>query len=502
MSKKLILFFVAVVFFSKVNSAQAGLVFTEIMYNPTGTYSQWVELLNNGTDAVQIKSGSSGWRFDDQSSSQHLINDTISVPPQSYVVLASNKTEFLSQYTNFVGLIADTSMYLNTTGLTLKVLDAKDGNIQASVLYNPLIGGNNDGNSLQLINDSWIAATPTPGAVNQAGTIAPPATISGGGLVSAGVDINPSTFTTAATSSKTKIVEESKKPEIKTQITGKTFSFVGIPISLEGTAFGLSGEQLHFGKYFWNFGDGDSKEIDLIDAIEPLNHTYFYPGDYVVSLDYFQNHYSNVSDASNQITIKIIPADIIISKVGDEKDFFVELSNNTDYNADLSNLILASDLKSFKIPHNTILSAKKKIIISPKITNFSIADKNTLKLMNGEGRVMFDYGVSIAPTETVAENLPAVEPLQAKTLISEVKNVKNSAITEKLTENSVVLPIDEAASVGSIGVLGQSADNAQSSPFIPIVSVVFIGASAYGVYFIRQKRIVPQNGNDFEVLDE
>jgi hypothetical protein len=285
--------------------------------------------------------------------------------------------------------------------------------------------------------------------------------------------------------------------KIKTQIVGKTFGFVGIPISLQGTAFGLSGEQLHFGKYFWNFGDGDSKEIDLIDASQPLYHTYFYPGDYVVSLDYFQNHYSNVPDASNQIMIKIVPADIIISRVGDEKDFFIELSNNTDYNTDLSSWILASDTKSFIIPHNTTLSAKKKIIISPKITNFSITDKETLKLMNSEREVVFDYGASIVPAETVVENLPAVQPLQTKTLISEVKNVKNSAIAENLTENSVVLPINEVASVESSGVLGQSADNAQPSPFIPIVSIIFIGASAYGVYFIRQKRVVPQSGSDF-----
>ena len=37
---------------------------------------------------------------------------------------------------------------------------------------------------------------------------------------------------------------------------------------------------------------------------------------------------------------------------------------------------------------------------------------------------------------------------------------------------------------------------------IPIASFIFIGASAGTVYFIRRKKVIPKDGDDFEILDE
>ena len=112
---------------------------------------------------------------------------------------------------------------------------------------------------------------------------------------------------------------------------------------------------------------------------------------------------------------------------------------------------------------------------------------------------MFDYGASIVSVETVIENLPAVQPLEApleaKKSISEVKNVVNSAIAEIPTNNLT------ASTIYSDIASNDNPNNSRTA-IILIISAVFIGASAYGIYFIRQKRVVPQSGSDFEVLDE
>jgi hypothetical protein len=503
MSKKIILVLMAVVFLSSARLAFASLIINEIMYAPAnGSDYEWVEIFNNGSNAIDLDN----YRFfhgENNSGPLTLRNgNTTVLQPSGYAII----TKSLSDYTwlnSSLMILSASTLSLPDTG-TNTYIAVSDPNkvILDHVTYDTTLGGTKEsGNSLQLINGSWIAAMPTPGAVNQAGTTVSTAAISsGGGLVSTNSDTN-SSVVTATTSSKIKIAEESK---IKTQIKSKTTGFVGLPLAMEGMAFGLSSEPLHFGKYFWNFGDGDSKEVQVAGSGQ-FTHTYFYPGDYTVTLDYYSTNYEETPDASTQTTIKIVPADISISKVGDEKDFFVELTNNTDYSADISNWFLTSDQKSFMIPRNTILASKGKMMISPKITGFTIADQNTLKLVMPSGEVVFEYVNSVVPAKITT-------PPSAPLLINPVGDSTESGLEDPSPPLRGGVPaiskgggnsqeINSNATLAS-AVSSDIVPEKSSSPIIPIFSVIFIGASASGVYFIRRKKIVPVEGNDFEILDE
>jgi hypothetical protein len=285
------------------------------------------------------------------------------------------------------------------------------------------------------------------------------------------------------TETKTKIVEVQK---IKTKIIGKALGFAGIPLSFDASVLGADGEPLRYGKYFWNFGDGDAKEV-LVNNSGKFSHTFFYPGDYAVSLFYYSNYYSDVPDASDQITVKIVSADVSISRVGEEKDFFVELSNNTDYGVDLSNWLLVSEGKNFTIPRNTILSPKNKIIISPKISNFSFADKDTLKLINSEREVVFDYKASLIPSPLIkggseGGSLDATPP--------------NPPLSKERVQT--VIPADDLPAT----VLQSSPESISSNSYLPIFSsIVFIGAGAGSVYLIRRRKVIPNEAKDFEILE-
>ncbi len=199
-----------------------------------------------------------------------------------------------------------------------------------------------------------------------------------------------------------------------------------------------------------------------------------------------------------------MPADILISGVGDKKDFFIELLNNTNYDIDISGWILASDAKSFTIPRNTIIGSKKKIIISAKVTNFSIEDKNTLRLMTSQKEVIFNYPSSIdsiVRQDLTIKTIPI--PIQTSRLNLD-ENVKNSAIAENLTKNLnlSILPIGITASAISSDVINNNQINNSQKIIIFIVFLIFIGISASAVYFIRQKKIVSSAGDDFKILDE
>ncbi len=166
---KIILVLVVIIFFSGFHLAKASIVINEIMYDLPGSDTvnnknrEWVEMYNPDAIAVEV---TSYWRFNDGSS--HWMNgkNTFSIPAGGYVVLVSDKNTFLSDHVGFSGTVIDTVMSLNNTSKTLKILDAS-GVVINSVTYSSSQGANGDSNSLQLINGSWISATPTPGIENK-----------------------------------------------------------------------------------------------------------------------------------------------------------------------------------------------------------------------------------------------------------------------------------------------------------------------------------------------
>ena len=182
----------------------------------------------------------------------------------------------------------------------------------------------------------------------------------------------------------------------------------------------------------------------------------------------------------------MIEPKILISKVGNANDFFIEMTNETGHDADISNWVLLSNYRVFTFPKNTSMSSNRKMIISPRVSGFNIEDKSTLKLMTAEREVVFDYS----------------SPVTRQGLA--VKNKSNSGVPRpNLSEFSVVSALENlpALALGN-NISKQEMGDSKSSLITPLISFVFIGASAYAVYFIRRKKIVTEKGEDFEILDE
>jgi len=531
MSKKLILVLAGVIFFSSFRLAFASVIINEVRINN----GEFVELYNSGNNDVSLgnyyftyySSSKTNWNAPYRS---QKFPDTSTIKGQSFYLIAmgqySNKFDWqpytsnqLSDTDGTVALWSDdptksSSQRLDAFGWgNVSLFEGQAFSLPVSIPVGNSFGRIPDGLDTNNNATDFVLNLATPGAINQISPVSSTATTPsvdsgtqsmGGPLVTGYIPPSPNPISTS---------NSATNSQIKIQITGNNYAFAGVPTTLKVEALQSNQAELNYGKYFLNFGDGDSKEVKMngLSDTATFNHTYFYPGDYIVTAEYYNNSYSDIPDVTAKVVIDTVPNDITISKVGDDQDFFIELSNNTVYDADLSDWILASGAKSFTLPQNTIIQAKKTLMLSSKITSFSVADENTLKLMTPQNELVFDYAASIAPTTT-----PPLAPL----LNQGGDGGGNSTSPDKGTggvassypdpllnkERAKAVPEIPATNLTASAISSNStnnpAKNNSRAVLIFILSFVFIGASAGAVYFIRRKKIIPQTGNDFKILDE
>ena len=471
MSKKLILALVGVVFLSSFNLARAEVIINEIQLSPTG--ERFLELYNTGDEVVDLL----GWYMQRKiatgSSFSSLVSKTNfegkTIHARDYFVISRNSISSSDIVFSTLTLTESNTIQIkNTEGEIVDSVCWGDG---CSDAINPT-----DGKSIQKIGNSWIIATPTPGIANQ---------ISSGSSndeeesdTSGNDNVNEEENTSSSTTSK--IPPKLQKPKV--QIISKKIAHVGVPFLLEGTGTGTEGEKLSRGRYYWNFGDGDFRETKVTNT-EKFTHTYFYPGEYTILFEYYPDSFTDVPDATAEIVVEVIEPKILISRVGNVNDFFIEMTNETGHDADISNWVLLSNYRVFTFPKNTNMSSNRKMIISPRISGFNIEDKSTLKLMTAEREVVFDYSSPASRQGLAVKNKSAPRP-----------NLPESSVVSAL-ENLPALALGNNISKQEIG-------DSKSSLITPLISFVFIGASAYAVYFIRRRKVVTEKGEDFEILDE
>ncbi|MFA6177390.1 MAG: lamin tail domain-containing protein [Candidatus Paceibacterota bacterium] len=296
-------------------------------------------------------------------------------------------------------------------------------------------------------------------------------------------DITASNDDSPAMQSKPKVYEN---PTMKVKILANALAFTGQPLEIKTNVFGFSNENVVLGRASWNFGDGGS--FDQINNFVKFSHIYYYPGEYVLFLEYYQNSFSKTPEAISKMIIKVLPTTVTISKVGDVKDFFIELSNNASSDIDISSWVINANGKIFILPKNSVIMSKKQMTISGRITGFNYGDQNNLKLYSGTGELIYDYNIGIQPPKS---------PL-SRGLSTGISS------SDKGRLGGVISPAFEplGAEVLQSNVINSESTSTSSMPIIPIASFIFIGASASAVYFIRRKKVIRESGDDFEILDE
>jgi hypothetical protein len=460
MSKKLILALVGVVFLSSFNLARAEVIINEFVSDPDSGL-EWIELLNTSSTEINLD----GWKWTELASPGQD-NEHESSPKSLNGVIGGGGF-----------FVFEMSSALNNSGDSIGLYNG--ANLEQRVTFGTVNNYSKDletpakGKSGALISGTWkTSQEPTRGQTNSSS--------GSSGQEESDTEISSDDNGNSSSSVTAKTPPKLQKPKV--QIISKKIAHVGVPLLLEGTGTGTLGEKLSHGRYYWNFGDGDFRETKVTNT-EKFTHTYFYPGEYTILFEHYPDSFTDVPDATAEIAIEVIEPKILISKVGNANDFFIEMTNETGHDADISNWVLLSNYRVFTFPKNTNMSSNRKMIISPRISGFNIEDKSTLKLMTAEREVVFDYSSPASRQGLAVKNKSAPRP-----------NLPESSVVSAL-ENLPALALGNNISKQEIG-------DSKSSLITPLISFVFIGASAYAVYFIRRRKVVTEKGEDFEILDE
>ena len=109
------------------------------------------------------------------------------------------------------------------------------------------------------------------------------------------------------------------------------------------------------------------------------------------------------------------------------------------YDIDVSRWEITSSNKTFTLPKNTSIGTKSKMILSPKITNFTLEDKDSLKLLTSTGETAFSYN----PSSQIGTSIMEVDKIIPET---STENEKQETLTNANKNNDQtekgILPID------------------------------------------------------------
>lgn len=456
------------VFLSYLHIAYGAFEITEIMYDLDGTDTdrEWVEVKNTGSEASDL---SKWYLFSDNTKHALVPQGESMVPAGGYAVIVQNYSKFVADWSNTPSLVFDSSWtgFNNEEGETISLKDV-DLNVVSPVTFSSNMGANGDGKSLQNISGSWLSGNPTPGSANQTQ------------LSTSGDNNNTeaTTFTSSSTPS-TVIIMKAKEPEvtkINTSIICKTTVIAGLPFFISDVTSSSKKEIFKVGKFLWNFGDGTVKEDT---GSQSFTHTYSYPGEYVLTLDYYLNTSTINPDATDRLIIKVIPSEVNISSVGSGTDTFVELENKSSIEVDLSGWYIQSSTNTFVIPKGTVILPNKKIRFSPMVTMFTEEDVKTISLHNPSG-----------------ENMVMIAAKQNASL-----NSRKQGVNPVVKSNSINLSSPE---VIDLDTLGASANKAQislsSSTLAWLGFIILILLSTITIMLIHKKN--PANIDEDKIKAE
>lgn len=174
-------------------------------------------------------------------------------------------------------------------------------------------------------------------------------------------DNSPSTSSSegsSLSSSSSSIVSPSSS-SIKAYAGEDRAAVAGAWVEFRGSAFGLKDEPLDGARFWWNFGDGDTKEGRVV------SHIYRFLGVYTVGLHVSSGSYA----ASDYLAVTVVPNKLAISGVLQGEDGFVRLKNNSDTEIEFGGWSIEDGSgKKFIVPPRTKVGANAEVSFPNEIT--------------------------------------------------------------------------------------------------------------------------------------
>jgi hypothetical protein len=434
------------VFFSCVNSVSASVVFNEVSLSPTE--NRFIELYNTGSSAVDLtdwyiqRKTSTGATFGSLVSKTYF--EGIEIKGGGYLVISKNS-------------IDNTDIVVDSLTLTeSNTIQIKNSNQEVVDILE--YGNIAEGKSTQKVSGDWVIGNITPGEANL-------------GSNNNDDEEVENTVDDSNTQKSESVSVNNDQKNLPRIITAKIISpkivFAGVPFIINSLVTTNKKETLAIGKYKWNFGDGFTKEDTNSSEFE---HVYLYPGDYVLSLNYYERRSTTVDD-SDRITIKVVPNEITISSIGDHTDSFIEIENKSNYEMVLDGFIIYAGMHYFKIPDGTVVLANKKVRFSKKVTGFAIEDLNMITITNKNGDT-----VTVYPSSLVKNTVKKVSSKIISLPSKETANI------EKEVEELPIINLNNLEA----NALKSNGDLTSGYAYWGLGGIIFVGITS--VLLLRRKK--------------
>ena len=381
--------------------AEGSVSLNEIMYNPEGsdTNHEWVEIYNNGNEAIDIAS----WYFWEGNTYHGLHPDGFTqLQPGEYALIVKDVPIARSELGASHHYIR-ASFSLGNTGETLKIADENKTTI-SELHYLSDWGANGNGNSLQYISGQWKEGDPTPGEQNEI-------------VSSENTDSQNNEEDSDSEKVEGNTIHEGANLHSKYSYTVSRF----LQKLIAGEEFKArilvkhEGDKVYDGLFLVNFGDGTI--IKTREPVKEYTHRYIHPGKYLFVFEYYPS--SLIYDARDDPEIsfrKIIEVDksetLSLEKVNPYDGVVIRNNGNDEVN--LEEWKLRWKGKWYTFPHGTILLPHEVLRISFKAVGFSPfpTRRDKISLISNANVVVTTYPAPLQYSQRVRKR--AVVSIQKK----------------------------------------------------------------------------------------
>lgn len=322
-------FILLIIIFSSFLSLHA-LVINEVMSNPIGDDSgrEWIEVYNNTENEVDISLltiSIKGGTFVVVTP----VSGGTTISARGYAIIGStvsNTTRFLQDYPTYIGPLFRSSISLVNTGVTsieLKLHGTTAGSL-------PSYTGAKEGSTYALSNGSFITSTPSPGVEN------------GGETQEEGT---PTTTTLSGTQA---TLPQATPPsaDITIYLPLEKVVVAGAPALFSVYSMTHAGKPIDNMVYRWSFGDGGQSTGST------TFYRYFYPGRYATQVE----GTNGLIAGTARMLVRVVAPDIVMSSIGYGKyGTYIDITNPSSYDLDISFWKLSLDGALFSFPKNTLL---------------------------------------------------------------------------------------------------------------------------------------------------
>ncbi len=242
-------------------------------------------------------------------------------------------------------------------------------------------------------------------------------------------------------------------------------------------------------RYLWSFGDGSAHEGIKIE------HTYLFPGEYVVVL----NAEAFESNAVWRGMVKVVSPELVINASSTE---YIEVINHAGFETNLHNWSLRNGQETFTFPIDTIIHARKKVAFPYQVTKVTSGSGYLIELHNPSAKVVSRYhapvtNISLATSSVGVSGLVSVnEPVSVDALYQRALALRDEWDRERGSSIGTVF-------VPKAQVVAQS-ESAPRKAFSPVLSSVGIAktVSADQKEVERSERDISQTSAVITIIPE